>query len=1384
MSVTSAAIDALRKRNPDALRLARAVSFAVIVDRALLRAARIELVRGADAGAEADLWFSNLVRSRTADGIVLDSEVAEELRRGMSAEEVEAAWRVTSREHEPWLAPSLKFEEEIAYLSVSEEPGSREEMAKRVQSVVRAMLRGDRPGLAQWASRALSMFPSAVRDLPETKMLDAGTRMRLGQGVAAGESLPEWMPLVVPSMGRTTVQVEFHERELRLTAGAKGGQILRAPDTNPVVVDVSWKEGRVTKTRQALLRQREQVRVPVGNDSVTIRTITGEAFAVSESAQAAATLAAEVIDFSEEIARYPRPENRPEIDSLMSMSGLVMISGGPGAGKTTVLCEIIRRLAPEPVFVHFFDPGDYERGRFYSAMRSIAAQLAMRYHLEESVVGLPVGDVLARLRLSPRCPERLFIALDDIDRALDEYREPMPEPIEMMFGEVPDFVTVFATAHGEGTVEITPNEEALAEGRKFRAIKLNAPKGLTALGAAKWWLPSTLFEEVADFPEVLRRGDEVRGVPSMARDFDVGYAHRELLSRLEQHRHLEPVRRYYALHGPAHSETANQRTDPTFIFNPAFLKEVVGLHDTALLKAHVSHYGLSRVLNALEREDEAIASDPEQVVPVLRTYAPEVLEPAFTALEVVEQPEGNESVGRRRHDGTVDGVIDGPVTWGSDARLIDWTDPQKPSATENACPITAAAAVQDGIVFGDAAGFIHGWSGAIGFAAAHAGPVAGITSAAESPLFASWGVDGLIRLWTIDEYIKPAGDLGSHDDDITGCRFVGGGRLLVSSSRDGTIRTWSVAEKRAIQVIRKESPVVGFVTCSDGRWLAAVDESGNLTIAAVEPATASGVTPHVVRTNHQGGAHGVTISVDDRYLATWGGESDGTIVWSMPAGSSSLPPARAGFVETPRGERVATCALFDYRGVLVSWTGGGAVISNLTATGSRTKLHTEGAVIRCVMHNAQTFLTGDDRGRLIEWSTPDGRRIRDYSRAPQRITGLAAWGQRVLLVKDHGEVNYDGRAVGSVVEPRLLARGEHALVVSGGHDYGLRVNLMDGSTEQLKFDGLMTAIAIGGESGFIAVAYQGSVFVFDEGRPRIVLNTFTDTVTALAFIADDAALLVATASGAIMEVELSTRSVETIARDAGHVVAIEVDEMKGRYTTMETGSLRVYSLDSSAPLGRMDLHLDPAFGCRFGPSGEVVAVTPPDQLAIWLPESGTTIVSKLWHRGPITGFDVDFDRVYTCSEDRTVRMWSIPELQPLGVAYGYNAFRAITAAGDDLMAADDAGEVWSFTRNEAPAVWHINFDERGAELALQLKASLIQNGIEVTEGDSEFIISIEDRMLPIERSGATLTVWIGDATPGLPSDFFDFRQWRDPYVYEARLRKLIVRLTYREPVRK
>ena len=70
----------LRKRSPDAVKLARLASPAVIIEPELLRSLRVSVALGLNVGAEADLWFSSLVSSRSPDAITLKKPIAKALR--------------------------------------------------------------------------------------------------------------------------------------------------------------------------------------------------------------------------------------------------------------------------------------------------------------------------------------------------------------------------------------------------------------------------------------------------------------------------------------------------------------------------------------------------------------------------------------------------------------------------------------------------------------------------------------------------------------------------------------------------------------------------------------------------------------------------------------------------------------------------------------------------------------------------------------------------------------------------------------------------------------------------------------------------------------------------------------------------------------------------------------------------------------------------------------------------------------------------------------------------------------------------------------------------------------------------------------------------------
>ena len=166
MSTTTAAERARERirrfgnQQPDALRLARYASLAVRVDAALLRALRVELLPGSDAGIEADLWFSTLTESVSSQGFVLDGDVVAQLRDELAAEKVDdeqkalaTAARITRDAHLQW-PESLRLEERATALALRTPPPAgvpvppEDDLETLLRGLVKAMTESPQRGTA------------------------------------------------------------------------------------------------------------------------------------------------------------------------------------------------------------------------------------------------------------------------------------------------------------------------------------------------------------------------------------------------------------------------------------------------------------------------------------------------------------------------------------------------------------------------------------------------------------------------------------------------------------------------------------------------------------------------------------------------------------------------------------------------------------------------------------------------------------------------------------------------------------------------------------------------------------------------------------------------------------------------------------------------------------------------------------------------------------------------------------------------------------------------------------------------------------------------------------------------------------------------------------
>jgi hypothetical protein len=201
-------LDEFRASNPAAGRLAQLVSLAVRVEPALLRRMRQVLVPGADAGAEADVWFSELVEARSAAYMLLQPGVANLLRSELAKDWplLDRAWGVTHEVHAT-VAPAIQLEEEITWLALKGDLGGVE---RRLETVVAALREPGRTGLAIWAASALPRLPETAQKSTAAWMLALNATALLDSGaILSGDppsGLVEAATSTLPTnLGSTTV---------------------------------------------------------------------------------------------------------------------------------------------------------------------------------------------------------------------------------------------------------------------------------------------------------------------------------------------------------------------------------------------------------------------------------------------------------------------------------------------------------------------------------------------------------------------------------------------------------------------------------------------------------------------------------------------------------------------------------------------------------------------------------------------------------------------------------------------------------------------------------------------------------------------------------------------------------------------------------------------------------------------------------------------------------------------------------------------------------------------------------------------------------------------------------------------------------------------------
>ena len=352
------------------LRLARAVCLAVLVEPALLRRARIDLVPGADAGTESDLWFSPLVLTRNATGFVLHPDALTVLRQQLATDASDPGFagraRRLIRQLHAGHPPAIRLEEQVVWETVRHTGAASPPIEDLLRTAVKAMATDPDGGwaVARWAAQAWWRLPDVATRTDAAQLLAVGTALRLGTAAnVAGfgqQNMPASLGWLAPRRAREPILlgVELAADGLRFDEPATDGLVVELPRTSPLVAEMSWSDGVTFHSEVQTIAPGTHIVLGSIVGPVTLRTLAGHRYIIEPEMADRPGQPGEtgwrgsrprIINSSPATAPTWFQGRQVETGLLaqyVTDAGIVMVTvtGRGGIGKTAMVCRLLKGL--------------------------------------------------------------------------------------------------------------------------------------------------------------------------------------------------------------------------------------------------------------------------------------------------------------------------------------------------------------------------------------------------------------------------------------------------------------------------------------------------------------------------------------------------------------------------------------------------------------------------------------------------------------------------------------------------------------------------------------------------------------------------------------------------------------------------------------------------------------------------------------------------------------------------------------------------------------------------------------------------------------------------------------------------------------------------------
>ncbi|MFI7598161.1 helix-turn-helix domain-containing protein [Actinoplanes sp. NPDC049681] len=314
---------------PAYLELAQLLSTATRIEPHLMRTVRLTAAPHLDAGAEGDLWFSDVIGVRNPRMVSFRPSRLPALRQALAAriaasgtdDPVHRVGPVVAAAHVN-LPPTLLLEERIAWLTVSTAADDPERIDELLRPALRALVREGRTGVADWFAGAWDRLPPLARSTTTAWQLGqmarrAGAEVRMPQHLAL-VTLAD-VATIAAELPDVVIGVQRDDDAILITEPPRrGSKRVKLPDTDPRLLELSDPASGGPGRTVAVTGDRTSVAWP-GTGPVRITTARGAVYTLPAVAQPVVPVPSDLGGRLRSL-RYSGGVTQRELASIMDVS--------------------------------------------------------------------------------------------------------------------------------------------------------------------------------------------------------------------------------------------------------------------------------------------------------------------------------------------------------------------------------------------------------------------------------------------------------------------------------------------------------------------------------------------------------------------------------------------------------------------------------------------------------------------------------------------------------------------------------------------------------------------------------------------------------------------------------------------------------------------------------------------------------------------------------------------------------------------------------------------------------------------------------------------------------------------------------------------------------